>query len=95
MAEGRTRTSSSTPASGLPDYLACEQSDDSDPDNDAADVDVMVRLDDEDLEQTRIPMRLHFRGAAQRGRVVVRYDVADGTTQTLQRPDRFLQDLRP
>jgi uncharacterized protein YndB with AHSA1/START domain len=75
--------------------LAYTQSDDSDPDNDAADFDVTVQFDDEGLEQTRITMRLRFRSAAERDRVVARYDAAGGATQTLQRLDRFLRDFLP
>jgi len=75
--------------------LSYMQSDDSDPDNDAAAFGVTVRFEDEGQEQTRVTMRMLFKTAAERDRVVNEYDAVSGANQTLQRLDQFLQAFLP
>jgi len=76
-------------------WLSYLQSDDSDPDNDAAAFDVTVRFEEEGLEQTRVTMRMVFKTAAERDSMVNDYDAVSGANQTLERLDRFLRAFLP
>ncbi|MEO8855395.1 MAG: SRPBCC domain-containing protein [Burkholderiaceae bacterium] len=74
--------------------LSYMQSDDSDPDNDAAAIGVMVRFHEED-ERTRVTLRSVFKTVAERERVAHEHGAGQGAQQTLERLERFLKDFLP
>lgn len=74
--------------------LSYIQSDDSDPDNDAASVGVMV-LFDEEGQQTRVTLRNVFKTVAERIRIEQSGAATQGVGQTLERLEAFLGDFLP
>ena len=75
--------------------LSYMQSDDTDPDSDAATFGVAVRFEEEGLALTRVSMCMLFKTAAVRDRAASECDAGAGANETLRRLDQFLQEFLP